>query len=88
MVMTEILLLVYGILVSVYIGWWGYILVAGRFDWAQKWWQAQPCRIRKFLPIIQLPRFAGVLLGIVFLIGSLVSLAMICVLLIRHLLQR
>lgn len=83
----EILLLVYGLFISTYIGWWGYILIAGRYDLIEKWWQTQPQWARKLVLVKKLPRFVEVLFGIVLLTSSLISLASICVLLIRNLSQ-
>lgn len=88
----EILLLVYGLLISIYIGWWGYILIIGRYDLIEKWWQLQPKWARKlFRPLVKLPESLETLVlkvwGLIFLICSLVFFVGFCVLLIRSLLD-
>jgi TRAP-type C4-dicarboxylate transport system permease small subunit len=82
----EILLLIYALFASVYMGWWGYILIAERGDLAEKWWETQPQWARK-LALIKLPKSAGTLLGILLLISSLIFFVGFCILLFRVLLQ-
>lgn len=52
----EILLLIYGLLFSVYAGWWGYTLITGRYDLMEKWWQLQPQWARRLVLVKKLPR--------------------------------
>jgi len=69
----EIMLLVYGILGSGYMGWWGYILIA-RPDLVERWRKAQPQWTQKLMSLSPpLPRFVEILWGIL-LFFSLVFL--------------
>lgn len=83
----EILLLIYGLLFSVYTGWWGYILIAGRYDLIEKWWQVQPQWTRKLVLIRKLPRFVEVLYGVILLIFAIIFFVIFCALFIKTLLQ-
>jgi hypothetical protein len=87
----EILLLVYGIGFSIYAGWWGYILLAGRFDLVEKWAKTQSRwtqrLVARWLVVYRTTKFVTALLGIIFLTVSVISLVMFCVLLIRTLIQ-
>jgi hypothetical protein len=79
----EIMLLVYGILGSGYMGWWGYILIA-RPDLVERWRKAQPQWTQKLMSLSPpLPRFVEILWGIILLFFSLVFLVGFCFLLIR-----
>jgi len=80
----ETLLIIGGLFLSANIGWWGYILIAGRYDLIEKWWQAQPQWARKLVLIKKLPRFVEILFGIILLASSLIFFAGFCLLLIRN----
>lgn len=89
-ILSEILLLIYMIFVSVYMGWWGYVLITKRRDWIEKWWQAQPLWTQKLAhmkPIIKLPKFTETLIGIIVMAFSLFLFTISCILLVRNLLQ-
>lgn len=84
----ETLLLIYMLFVSIYMGWWSYILIARRHDWIEKWWQAQPLWAQKLAhmkPLIRLPKFTELLIGIIMLAFSLFLFASSCVILVRNL---